>query len=61
MLVLIDPPARVAWDKGKALSYLLNELGLERKYGIGEGDVLSLYFGDDHTDEAGPRGPGLPR
>jgi len=41
---------RVAWDKGKALSYLLGCLRLEEK-GIGEGEVLSLYFGDDHTDE----------
>lgn len=40
---------RVAWDKGKALSYLLSQLGLEGKYDAGE--VLSLYFGDDHTDE----------
>ena len=40
---------RVAWDKGKALSYLLGQLGLEGKYAPGE--VMSLYFGDDHTDE----------
>lgn len=40
---------RVAWDKGKALSYLLSQLGLEGKYA--EGEVMSLYFGDDHTDE----------
>ena len=40
---------RVAWDKGKALSYLLGCLGLEGK--IEAGEVLSMYFGDDHTDE----------
>lgn len=40
---------RVAWDKGKALSYLLSQLGLEGKYA--DGEVMSLYFGDDHTDE----------
>jgi len=40
---------RVAWDKGKALSYLLGSLGLEGK--IARGEVLSLYFGDDQTDE----------
>lgn len=77
---------RVAWDKGKALSYLLGQLRLgdgeaggqgNGEYGElrgqgdsesgqntnGEGDgnqstqntnaqnTLSLYFGDDHTDE----------
>ena len=39
---------RVAWDKGKALSY-----SVAARFG-GEhdaGEVLSLYFGDDHTDE----------
>lgn len=40
---------RVAWDKGKALSYLLGCLGLDGK--IDRGEVLSMYFGDDHTDE----------
>ena len=43
---------RVAWDKGKALSYLLGQLGLDRDPKNAEpGSVLSLYFGDDHTDE----------
>lgn len=40
---------RVAWDKGKALSYLLGCLGLEGK--IQAGEVLSMYLGDDRTDE----------
>ena len=40
---------RVAWDKGKALSFLLGELGLDERFH--EDEVLSLYFGDDHTDE----------
>jgi trehalose 6-phosphate phosphatase len=35
----------VAWDKGKALAWLLDVLGLE-----GE-DVLPVYVGDDETDE----------
>ena len=35
---------RVAWDKGKALSYLLGCLGLEGK--IEAGEVLSMYFGE---------------
>ena len=43
---------RVAWDKGKALSYLLGQLGLEDDPANAKpGSVLSLYFGDDHTDE----------
>mmetsp|Transcript_2964 Transcript_2964/g.12792 ORF Transcript_2964/g.12792 Transcript_2964/m.12792 type:complete len:368 (-) Transcript_2964:4775-5878(-) len=42
---------RVAWDKGKALSFLLGELDLRRRYGYAEGEIMSLYFGDDHTDE----------
>jgi trehalose 6-phosphate phosphatase len=43
---------RVAWDKGKALSYLLGQLGLENDPANAKpGSVLSLYFGDDHTDE----------
>ena len=43
---------RVAWDKGKALSYLLGQLGLEANPANEKpGSVLSLYFGDDHTDE----------
>jgi len=40
---------RVAWDKGKALSYLLGQLNLETQKENKE--ILSLYFGDDHTDE----------
>ena len=37
---------RVAWDKGKALSYLLGQLGLEANPANEKpGSVLSLYFG----------------
>ncbi|KAH7430277.1 hypothetical protein KP509_09G091700 [Ceratopteris richardii] len=36
----------IAWDKGKALEYLLNALGLE-----GRADVFPVYIGDDRTDE----------
>ena len=37
---------KVDWDKGKALSYLLEALKLnDRK------DVISMYLGDDVTDE----------
>ena len=44
---------RVAWDKGKALRYLLGQLGLEehRARETPPTRILSLYFGDDHTDE----------
>jgi trehalose 6-phosphate phosphatase len=37
---------RVNWNKGKALSYLLQALGLER-----DEEVVPLYIGDDRTDE----------
>ncbi len=33
------------WDKGRALQWLLTELGLDRR------DVTPLYLGDDTTDE----------
>ncbi|KAI5056666.1 hypothetical protein GOP47_0028484 [Adiantum capillus-veneris] len=36
----------IAWDKGKALEYLLNALGLE-----GRSDIFPVYIGDDRTDE----------
>ncbi|MCO5560078.1 hypothetical protein L7F22_013684 [Adiantum nelumboides] len=36
----------IAWDKGKALEYLLNSLGLE-----GRSDTFPVYIGDDRTDE----------
>jgi trehalose 6-phosphate phosphatase len=42
---------RVDWDKGKALSFLLGELDLQQRYGYEDGQIMSLYFGDDHTDE----------
>jgi trehalose 6-phosphate phosphatase len=35
------------WDKGRALLWLLGELGLDRA------DVLPIYLGDDLTDEDG--------
>lgn len=35
----------VDWDKGKALAWLLGEMGLDRP------DVVPLYIGDDVTDE----------
>lgn len=35
----------VAWDKGKALLWLLDTLGLDRR------DVVPVYVGDDVTDE----------
>ncbi len=37
-------PAR-EWDKGKAVTWLLQELGLDRP------DVIPIYVGDDVTDE----------
>ncbi len=36
---------RLEWDKGKALLWLLEALGME------ESDVLPFYLGDDTTDE----------
>jgi alpha,alpha-trehalase len=35
----------IDWDKGKALTWLLRELGLDRR------DVIPIYLGDDLTDE----------
>lgn len=34
------------WHKGTALNHLLDTLGLKCKP-----DVVSIYIGDDHTDE----------
>ncbi|KAJ7548050.1 hypothetical protein O6H91_08G115300 [Diphasiastrum complanatum] len=36
----------IAWDKGKAVEFLMKALGL----GL-NGDVLPVYIGDDQTDE----------
>jgi trehalose-phosphatase len=36
---------KLEWDKGKAVLWLLGELGLDRP------DVLPVYIGDDETDE----------
>lgn len=36
---------KIDWDKGKAVLYLLDALGLDRD------DVMPMYFGDDVTDE----------
>ena len=35
----------IPWDKGKALGFLLETLGLDG------GDVVPIYIGDDETDE----------
>jgi alpha,alpha-trehalase len=35
----------IEWDKGKAITWILQQLGLDRK------DVLPFYLGDDLTDE----------
>jgi trehalose 6-phosphate phosphatase len=43
MVYEIQP--NVAWDKGRAVLYLLDALGLDRE------DVVPLYVGDDITDE----------
>ena len=43
MVYEIQP--KLDWDKGKAVLYLLDALGLDR------GDVVPLYLGDDVTDE----------
>jgi trehalose 6-phosphate phosphatase len=57
MVYEIQP--NVEWDKGKAVVYLLEALGLDR------GDVVPMYLGDDITDEhafevlAGPSPRGI--
>lgn len=43
MVFEIQP--KIDWDKGKAVLYLLEMLGLNRR------DVVPMYFGDDDTDE----------
>jgi trehalose 6-phosphate phosphatase len=43
MVYEIQP--KLDWDKGKAVLYLLQALGLDRD------DVVPLYLGDDVTDE----------
>jgi trehalose 6-phosphate phosphatase len=43
MVYEIQP--KIDWDKGKAVMYLLEALGLNRD------DVMMMYFGDDITDE----------
>jgi trehalose-phosphatase len=37
----------IAWDKGKAVIWLLETLGLESR----SGGIRSIYIGDDRTDE----------
>ncbi len=59
MVYEIQP--KIDWDKGKAVLYLLEALGLDRE------DVVPMYLGDDITDEhafealagASPRGIGI--
>lgn len=43
MVYEIQP--KIDWDKGKAVLYLLDALGLDRD------DVMPMYLGDDVTDE----------
>jgi len=43
MVFEIQP--KIDWDKGKAVLYLLEALGLDGD------DVMPMYMGDDHTDE----------
>ena len=38
-------PTAIDWNKGKAIAWLLEMLGLER------GNVRPIYIGDDSTDE----------
>lgn len=42
---ILELRPRLDWDKGKAVLWLLDALGL------GDSDVLPFYFGDDVTDE----------
>ncbi|MWJ29057.1 trehalose-phosphatase [Halomonas sp. ZH2S] len=41
----------LSWDKGKALSWLLDALVHSGEVEPGDKDILPLYFGDDETDE----------
>lgn len=43
MVFEIQP--KIEWDKGKAVLYLLEALGLDTP------DIMPMYMGDDHTDE----------
>lgn len=36
----------INWNKGKAVEFLLESLGLRNR-----DDVISIYIGDDKTDE----------
>jgi alpha,alpha-trehalase len=38
---------RIEWDKGKAVMWLLEAMGLESR----SGGIRSIYIGDDSTDE----------
>jgi len=44
MVVEIKPD--IDWHKGKAVEWILEELGLDKRE-----DVIPLYIGDDVTDE----------
>ena len=43
--MVYDLLPRIDWDKGKAVLYLLDALGLNRH------DIVPVYLGDDLTDE----------
>ena len=43
--MIIELRPDIEWDKGKALAWLLGEMGLDQP------DVVPLYIGDDVTDE----------
>jgi trehalose 6-phosphate phosphatase len=43
--MVLELQPRIDWNKGKAVRYLLERLGLDRE------DVVALYLGDDVTDE----------
>lgn len=44
--MVIEVRPSMEWNKGDALNYLLHTLGLSNA-----NDVVSLYIGDDQTDE----------
>ncbi len=43
--IVYEIQPKLDWDKGKAVLYLLEALGLDRE------DIVALYLGDDVTDE----------
>jgi trehalose 6-phosphate phosphatase len=46
LLQVLEIRPAIAWDKGKAVDFLLSSLGL-----ADSSEVFPVYIGDDRTDE----------